>query len=79
VALETCHEKWSAQKFSQQFLCHLQNQANSHFSLAIRSSLSLFLGNIPLTARLRISPPPHFSIMRSIVISFKLPGRVVCE
>ena len=51
----------------------------SHFSLAIRSSLSLFLGNIPLTARLKISPPPYFSIMRSMVISFKLPGLVVCE
>lgn len=52
---------------------------NLHFSLCIRSSLSLFFGNMPRTARRRISPPPHFAINRSMLISFRLPGRVLCE
>lgn len=48
------------------------------FSLANLLSLNRFLGNIPLTALFRTSPPPHFSNILSIVMLFKLPGRVVC-
>lgn len=48
-----------------------------HFNLAILSSRKRFFGSMPLTALLSTSPPPHFAIILSIVISFKLPGRVV--
>ena len=52
---------------------------HSHFNRCILPSLNLFFGNMPLTARRKTSPPPHFSRIFSIVISFRLPGRVVCE
>lgn len=48
------------------------------FNLANLLSLSLFFGNIPLTARLRISPPPFFSINFSMVQTLRLPGLVLC-
>lgn len=51
---------------------------SKHRSLINLLSRSLFFGSMPLTARLRISPPPHFSISLSKEISCSEPGRVVC-
>ena len=51
---------------------------DSPFSRSNLLSLSLFFGNIPLTAFRSTSPPPHLRIMPSMLISFKLPGRVEC-
>ena len=42
-----------------------------------RSSLSRFLGSMPLTAFRKTSAPPSFSISPSMVIDFRLPGRVL--
>lgn len=49
---------------------------HSLFSLANLTSLNRFFGNIPLTALRNTSPPPHFPIMRSKLMLFRLPGRV---
>lgn len=54
-----------------------RGNSNSLFNLANRPSLNLFFGNMPLTARLSTSPPPHFSINLSRLMLFKLPGLVV--
>ena len=54
----------------------LQRQT-SPFKRASLGALSRFLGSIPLTARFNTSAPPHLSNILSIVIDFKLPGRVV--
>lgn len=62
------------------FACRAQDIAkSSHFNRPIRSSLNLFFGNMPLTALFSTSPPPHFSIIFSMLMLFKLPGRVVCR
>lgn len=50
---------------------------NLPFNLSNLGSLNLFFGNMPLTALLSTSPPPHFRTILSILMTFKLPGRVV--
>jgi len=58
------------------FLCGWAGPSNV-FNLANRTSLNRFFGNIPLTALLNTSPPPHFTIILSMLRLFKDPGRVV--
>lgn len=56
-----------------------KNAKFSLFNRANRGSCKRFLGNMPLTARRRTSPPPHLANISSIVMLFKLPGRVLWE
>lgn len=72
-SLEDC----KAKTYQQPLTMH-HAKGSSPFNLAILFSLNRFFGNMPLTARLSTSPPPHFSIILSIDIDFKLPGRVLC-
>lgn len=41
-------------------------------------SRNRFFGSIPLTAFFNTSPPPHLPIIASILMLFRLPGRVLC-
>lgn len=75
VALETCVGKLVSASVQHR----TGTRQDEHLSLARRSSRSRFFGNMPRTARLRISPPPHLVINRAMDISCKLPGRVECE
>ena len=52
---------------------------NQPFNRSSRLSRNLFFGSIPETAFLSTSAPPHLANMRSIVISFKEPGLVLCR
>lgn len=56
----------------------MPRQSDSPFNLSNLGFLSLFFGNIPLTALFSISPPPHFLIIPSIFNDFNAPGLVVC-
>lgn len=55
----------------------VQNK-HSLFNRANLFACNRFFGNMPLTALRKTSPPPHFSIILSIVMLFRLPGRVLC-
>lgn len=56
----------------------MPHQSDSPFNLSNLGFLSLFFGNMPLTALFNTSPPPHFLIIPSIFNDFSAPGRVVC-